>query len=66
MTLTAVVRVEKITIEGGLKNTWVSQWARKFKKVQATKTCEIFFFYEIAFLAVLNFFPVQKFIFGHF
>ena len=27
---------------------------------------ENFFFREIAFLAVLNFFPVKKFIFGHF
>ena len=47
------------------------QWARKFKKVQDKKTREIKlikkkFFREIAFLAVLNFFLVQKLIFGHF
>ena len=40
------------------------------KKVQAKKLVKSnkskFFFREIAFLAVLNFFPVQKLIFGHF
>ena len=41
--------------------------ARIFKKVHAKKTREIkFLFREIAFLVVLNFFPVQKLIFGHF
>ena len=47
-----------------------TQWDRKFKKFQAkklvktnkSKKC----FHEIAFLAVLNFFPVQKLIFCHF
>ena len=40
--------------------------ARKLKKVQAKKPAKSkFFFLEIAFLAVLNFFPVQKLIFGH-
>ena len=39
------------------------QQARKFKKVQAKKLVKS---NEIAFLAVLNFFPVQKLIFGHF
>ena len=44
----------------------VTQRARKFKKVQAkklVKSNESIFFREIAFLAVLNFFPVQKLIF---
>ena len=39
------------------------------KKVQAKniiKSKKSFFFHEIAFLAVLNFFPVQKLIFDHF
>ena len=38
-----------------------SQWARKFKKVQAKKLVKsniTIFFREIAFLAVLNFFSV--------
>ena len=52
-----------------LKQT-ASTRARKFKKVQAKKLVKSnkskFFFREIAFLAVLNFFPVQKLIFGHF
>ena len=42
---------------------------RKFKKVQAkklVKSNKSIFFREIAFFAVLNFFPVQKLIFGHF
>ena len=47
-----------------------SQWARKFKKVQAKKLVKPnksnLFFREIAFQAILNFFPVQKMIFGHF
>ena len=47
-----------------------AQQARKFKKVQAKKLVKSNksknFFREIAFLAVLNFFPVQKLIFGHF
>ena len=42
------------------------QWrARKFKKSPGKKN-SILFFCEIAFLAVLNFLPVQKLIFGHF
>ena len=40
------------------------------KKVQAKNLVKSnksnFIFREIAFLAVLNFFPVQKLIFGHF
>ena len=44
--------------------------ARKYKKVQAKKLVKSnkskIFFHEIAFLAVLNFFPVQKSIFGNF
>ena len=47
-----------------------SQRARKFKKVQAKKHVKSNksknLFREIAFLALLNFFPVQKLIFGHF
>ena len=47
-----------------------SQWAIKFTKVQAkkklVKSNKSFFPREIAFLAVLNFFPVEKLIFGHF
>ena len=45
-----------------------TQWARKFKKVQAKKLVKSnkSFFREIVFLAVLNFFPVQKLVFGHF
>ena len=43
-----------------------SQRARKFKKVQAKKLVKSnkskYFFREIAFLAVLNFFPIQKLI----
>ena len=46
------------------------QWVRKLKKSPGKKTCEIQYikkiFREIPFLAVLNFFPVQKLIFGHF
>ena len=46
-----------------------AHWARKFKKVQAKKLVisnkPKKFLREIAFWAVLNFFPVQKFIFGH-
>ena len=49
---------------------FVAQRARKLKKVQAKKLVKSNksknFFREIAFLAVLNFFPVQKLIFGHF
>ena len=47
----------------------ISQQARKFKKVQAKNLWNQIIkkkFREIAFLAVLNFFPVQKLIFGHF
>ena len=44
----------------------ITQQARKFKKVQAKSNTSKFFFREIAFLAVLNFFPVEKLIFGHF
>ena len=44
--------------------------ARKFKKVRAKKFVKSNksknFFPEIAFLAVLNFFPILKLIFGHF
>ena len=47
-----------------------AQRVRKFKKVQAKKLAKsnksTKKFREIAFLVVLNFFPVQKFIFGHF
>ena len=46
------------------------QRARKVKKLQAKKNSwnqiNPIFFREIAFLAVLNFFPVQKLIFSHF
>ena len=46
------------------------QWARKFKKVRAKKVVKSneskIFFRVIAFLAVLNFFPLEKLIFGHF
>ena len=46
------------------------QQARKFKKVQAKKHVKSnkfrYLFREIAFLAVLNFFPIQKLNFGHF
>ena len=42
----------------------ITQLAKKFKKVQAKKLVKLnksfFFFHEIAFLAVLKFFPVQK------
>ena len=44
-----------------------TQRARKFKPVQAKKLVKSnLFSREIAFLAVLNFFLVQKLIFGHF
>ena len=47
-----------------------TQRARKLKKVQAKKLVKSNksknFFREIAFLAVLNFFPVQKLISSHF
>ena len=47
-----------------------AQRAEKCKNVQAKKLVKSnkskIFFREIAFLAVLNFFPVQKSIFGHF
>ena len=47
-----------------------AQWARKLKKVQAKKFVKSskseICFRENAFLAALNFFPVQKLIFGHF
>ena len=43
------------------------QRAKKLKKVQAKNFVKSNnFFREIAFLAVLNFFPAQKLIFGHF
>ena len=52
------------------QDQFTSQRARKFKKVQAKKLVKSnkskIFFREIAFLADLNFFPVQKLIFGHF
>ena len=52
------------------QNIKLGQQARKFKKSPGKKTREIkeinIFSREIAFLAVLNFFPVQKLIFGHF
>ena len=51
-------------------NCFSYMWARKFKKVRAKKLVKSnkskTFFREIAFLAVLNFFPVQELIFGHF
>ena len=40
----------------------MSQRARKFKKIQTKKARN--FLREITFLAVLNFFPVRKMIFG--
>ena len=49
-----------------------AQRTRKFKEVQPKKLVDMksiitrIFFHEIAFLEVLNFFPVQKLIFGHF
>ena len=47
-----------------------TQLARKLKKIQAKKLVKLnkskFFLCEIVFLAVLNLFPVQKLIFGHF
>ena len=46
-----------------------TQRAIRFKKVQAKKLMKSnisIFLREIAFLAVSNFFPVQKLIFGHF
>ena len=47
-----------------------SGWPENLKKVQAKKNSwnqiNQKIFCEIAFLAVLNFFPVQKLIFGHF
>ena len=47
-----------------------TQRARKFKKVQAKKLVKSNkskkIFHEVIFLAVLNCFPVQKLIFGHF
>ena len=51
--------------------SYSTQRGRKFKKVRAKKLVKSniyieFFFREIAFLAVLNNFPVQKLIFGHF
>ena len=50
------------------KKTPNLQWARKLKKSKAKKLVKSnkSFFCEIAFLAVLNFFLVQKLIFGHF
>ena len=36
------------------------------KKLEKSKKSKLFFFREIAFLAVLNFSPVQKLIFAHF
>ena len=50
---------------------WDTQWARKFKKVRAkqllkSNKSKYFFLHEIAFLAGLNFFLVQKSIFDHF
>ena len=47
----------------------MTQQARKFRKVQAkefVKSNKSNFFREIAFLLVLNFFPVEKLIFGYF
>ena len=49
----------------------IPQRARKFIKVQAKKLAKSnkskkkIFLREIAYLAVLNFFPVQKLIYGH-
>ena len=52
-----------------MKKKTIAHQARKFKKVQAkklVKSNKSIFFREIAFLAVLTIFPVQKLIFGHF
>ena len=55
-----------------LKVPYSDTASQKFKKVQAKKLVKSnkskknFFFREIAYLAVLNFFLVQKLIFGHF
>ena len=47
-----------------------TQRATKFKKVQAKKLVKSkksnFFFVKLHFWQFLNFFPVQKLIFGHF
>ena len=49
-------------ISGNWTNYFLAQWGRKFKKVQAKKLMKSnkSFFCEIAFLTVLNLFPVQK------
>ena len=39
---------------------------KKSRQKKIVKSNKSFFSGEIAFLAVLNFFPVQKLIFGHF
>ena len=78
--LIAVVRIsaahepqsmKKNLLHISFQNSTNTQWARKFKKVQAKKkhvksNKSKQFFRKIAFLAVLNFFPFQKLIFGHF
>ena len=51
-----------------IKYVFIAQWARKFKSPGKKKnqTNPNVFFREIAFLAIINFFPIQKLIFGHF
>ena len=54
---------ETTTIKGmhnGARNFLKKSWQKKLVKSNQI------FFREIAFLALLNFFPVQKLIFGHF
>ena len=54
----------------GVRISYLRLWVTKFKKFRAEKLLKSNDspkkFREIAFLAVLNFFPVQKLIFGHF
>ena len=59
-------------MESGTPNSeFRSQWARKFKKVQAkqlvksNKSKNVYVKLHFTY-AVLNFFPVKKLIFGHF
>ena len=51
-----------IIVSVGPENFKKSWHGKKLVKSNKSKN----FFCEIAFLAVLNFFPVQKLIFGHF
>ena len=70
--LSKLLMPEKKSSLFGMPNkiiTDITQRARKFKKVQAkklVKSSKSEFFRKIAFLAVLNFFPVQNLIFVHF